>query len=70
MSPKKMIGLSFAAPAAKLYEVFVKLTSGASETGRAAWFFRFSGGSFSRLGLAVQAAVDAPLPIRQHELLR
>ena len=26
MSPKKMIGLSFAAPAAKLYEVFDKLT--------------------------------------------
>jgi hypothetical protein len=25
MSPKKMIGLSFAAPAAKLYEVFCKL---------------------------------------------
>ncbi len=25
MSPKKMIGLSFAAPAAKLYEVFDKL---------------------------------------------
>ena len=36
MSPKKMIELSFAAPAAKLYEVFVKMTSGASETGRAA----------------------------------
>ena len=26
MSPEKMIGLSFAAPAAKLYEVFDKLT--------------------------------------------
>jgi len=25
MSPKKIIGLSFAAPAAKLYEVFEKL---------------------------------------------
>jgi len=24
MSPKKMIGLSFAAPAAKLYEVFLQ----------------------------------------------
>ena len=36
MSPKKMIVLSFAAAAAKLYEVFVKLTSGASGFGRAA----------------------------------
>ena len=26
MSPEKMIGLSFAAPAAKLYEVFDKLS--------------------------------------------
>ncbi len=36
MSPKKMIVLSFAAAAAKLCEVFVKLTSGASGIGRAA----------------------------------
>ena len=53
-------------PAARL----TASTSGASGFGRATWFIRFSGGSLSRLGLAVQAAVDAPLPIREHELLR
>jgi len=39
MSPKKMIGLSFAAAAAKLYEVLVALQCAAQSSGRHNFYF-------------------------------
>ena len=64
MSPKKMIGLSFAAAAAKLYEIFWK-----TEQDPAGWRgLAIASEPISRVLSSTAIYLDAPLPMRSSHL--